>query len=305
MVYRRIFSYLIYARGIRDNLLPTIMQQEELKMFEEYLYQRRYSLNTINTYRESLKVFATFIEPKSLNEVTMDDLERFNYDYIIKRKLSSSYQNQVVNALKIYYQRFHSLSMDLSTIERPKEDYKLPEILSLEEVERLICSIRNKKHKAMISLIYSSGLRSGELINLKISDIDSHRMLLFIRAGKGKKDRYVPLSPTALELLREYYRGYRPKVFLFNGEESLQYSPSSLRRVFHKAKRIAGITKKVSLHTLRHSYATHLLESGINLRYIQEILGHNSPKTTQIYTHVSSEGCRKIVSPIEKINVHK
>jgi integrase/recombinase XerD len=279
--------------------------QQELTQFVEYMYQKRYSENTIKTYREALRVFLQFIEDKSISEINNADLERFNYQRIIQRGLSSSYQNQVINALKLYFRKFHNKHFDLDRIERPKEGFKLPVVLSLDEVERLLLSIQNKKHKAMIALIYSSGLRCGELINLQIAHVDSIRMTLFIQGGKGKKDRFVPLSETALELLREYYRRYRPTKYLFNGDGSLQYSSSSLRRVFHAAKKRAKITKKVSLHSLRHSYATHLLESGVNLRYIQEILGHNSPKTTQIYTHVSSEESRKIVSPLEKISVHR
>jgi len=287
------------------NRKPTIMSYSELELFEQFLKQRRYSENTIKCYREALKVFRDFISPVPISMASNADLERFNLEYILRQGLSASYQNQIVNALKLYYQRFHNVQLDIASIQRPFRAYTLPVVFSLSEVERLLQATTNVKHKTMLSLIYSSGLRSGEIINLKIADIDSERMVISIHGGKGKKDRVVPLSSSVLELLRVYYKLYRPKEYLFNGDQSLQYSPSSLRRVFHKAKHKAGILKKSSLHTLRHSYATHLLESGVNLRYIQEILGHSSPKTTQIYTHVSSEECRKIVSPIEKINVHK
>ncbi|GAB5416054.1 MAG: site-specific integrase [Crocinitomicaceae bacterium] len=280
------------------------MSIPEIVAFENYLVHCRYSDNTIKAYTEALKVFTKFVAPQQLNTITLKELELFNRKRIIDRGLSTSYQNQVINALKLYFSKFENKHFDLSAIERPKEGYKLPIVLSLEETERLLQSIRNIKHKAMIVLIYSSGLRSGELINLRISDVDSNRMILSIRGGKGNKDRDVPLSKTALEILRLYYRTYRPINYLFNGANGGQYSPSSLRRIFSRAKNDAGILKKASLHTLRHSYATHLLESGVNLRYIQEILGHNSPKTTQIYTHVSSEGSRRVESPIEKINVH-
>jgi len=268
------------------------------------MQQRRYSQNTIKTYSDVLKTFLKFISPKDISIITNDDLEEFCYHRIVRKGYSTSYQNQVINALKLYYGRFHSRYFDISRIERPKEGFKLPVVLSLHEVERLLKGINNIKHKAMLTLIYSSGLRCGELLSLKIGDLDSKRMMLSVKGGKGNKDRNVPLSETALIILRLYYMEYRPKEYLFNGDGSLQYSASSLRRVFHKAKKAAGITKKCSLHTLRHSYATHLLESGVNLRFIQEILGHNNPKTTQIYTHVSSEDCRKVTSPLEKINVH-
>lgn len=280
------------------------MNHFELHQFEQYLLQKRYSQSTIKSYREALKNFIDFISPMHISEASNQDLERFNAERILKRGLSASYQNQVVNAIKLYYNRFQSAHFDLSVVERPNRSYSLPIVFSLAEVEKLLRSVTNAKHKAMLALIYSSGLRCGELINLRIADVDSNRMVLFIRSAKGNKDRVVPLSATALSILRLYYKQYRPKVYLFNGDGSLQYSSSSLRRVFHKAKDKAGIMKKSSLHTLRHSYATHLLESGVNLRYIQEILGHSSPKTTQIYTHVSSEDSRKVVSPIEKINLH-
>ena len=155
----------------------------------------------------------------------------------------------------------------------------------------------------MLSIIYSCGLRAGELINLKVSAIDSKRMVIHIQNAKGGKDRYVPLAESLLPLLREYYQLYRPKEFLFNGGNHLQYSKTSLRKVFKAALRRARITKECRLHNLRHSYATHLLESGVNLRYIQELLGHNSPKTTQIYTLVSSDESRKVSSPLDKITI--
>ncbi len=155
----------------------------------------------------------------------------------------------------------------------------------------------------MLTLIYSCGLRSGELINMKISDVDSNRMVIHIRNAKGSKDRYVPLSAKLLPLLREYYLEYKPKEYLFNGADGVGlYTKTSLRKVFHRSVQNAKIKKKVRLHNLRHSYATHLLEKGVNLRYIQELLGHNSPKTTQIYTLVSSENSRK-VSPLDDLEI--
>lgn len=281
------------------------MSQPELQEFKNYLIQRRYSPRTIKSYVDALRIFLSYIAPTPLNQISHKDLENFNQMYILKRDLSISYQNLVINAIKLYSKQFHQNPLKIETIERPKNGTRLPEVFSLQEVERLINSIDNLKHKSMICLIYACGLRSGELLNLKIAHIDSNRMVIRIEKGKGNKDRLVPLSKELLELLRNYYLQYRPKVYLFNGQESVQYSATSLRKVFSKAKQGAGILKKCSLHTLRHSYATHLLESGVHLRYIQELLGHSSPKTTQIYTHVSSDAARKIVSPIERININK
>jgi len=272
--------------------------------FENYMRQRRYSENTIKSYKESLRVFVAFIGNKALSEITMNDIETFNQEYIIRKGFSSSYQNQVINALKLYFRRFHTTHFDLLLIERPKAGFKLPVVLSLDEVERLLNGTKNLKHRAMLSVIYSAGLRMGELIDLKISDIDSSRMVIHIQKAKGMKDRIVPLSESTLDLLRTYFKTYRPTEYLFNGEHAPQYSRTSLQSVFKQAIKRAGIRKKCTLHSLRHSFATHLLEGGVNLRYIQEFLGHNSPKTTMIYTHVSSESARKIISPIEQIKLN-
>lgn len=274
-----------------------------LEDFRAYLNRLRYSKNTINSYFECLSIFIRFQKNTPLKTITLCDIERFNDEYIIAN--SASFQNQVINALKCYFTNRLNIHFNTSELERPRTAKRLPIILSLQEVENILNITVNLKHLSMLVLIYSSGLRSGELINLKISDIDSDRMIIHIKGAKGKKDRIVPLAESTLGLLREYFKSYRPKEYLFNGESNLVYSKSSLQAVFRKACRLAKINKRVTLHSLRHSYATHLLEEGVNLRYIQEILGHNSSKTTEIYTHVSSNSARKVVSPIEKIKLNK
>lgn len=270
---------------------------------QAYMEAMRYSSNTVVTYINALHVFFALNNAKAMKDITTADIEHFNESYIIKNGLSASYQNQVLNAIKGFYKRFNDTHFFLDEIERPRRPFKLPVVFSLEEVERILNSIPNVKHRIMLTLIYSSGLRSGELINLRIADVDSKRMVMHIHQAKGGKDRIVPLAPSALDLLRTYYLMYKPKEYLFNGAEQVQYSSTSLQCVFRAAVKKAGIKKKCTLHTLRHSYATHLLESGVNLRYIQELLGHGSPKTTQIYTHVSSEASRKVISPLEKLNL--
>jgi integrase/recombinase XerD len=265
--------------------------------------QRRYSEHTIKSYRECLRVFITFDTSKTLSEITLLDLERFNEEYIIRNGFSPSYQNQVINALKLYFRKFHSKHFDLTMIERPREGVKLPLVLSLEEVQHLLRVTRNVKHKTMLMLIYSSGLRRSELLNLKIEHIESERMLIRIRNAKGNKDRMVPLSQKMLDQLRMYYRMYKPKIHLFEGVDGDSYSATSLQQVLRQSLNKAGIRKRVTLHTLRHSYATHMLEFGVNLRYIQEILGHRSSKTTEIYTHVQSTDYRKLVNPMDKLNI--
>jgi len=195
--------------------------------------------------------------------------------------------------------------MDIEAIHRPRTEKTLPKVLSLDEVSRILNALDNIKHTSMLALIYSAGLRRGEMLTMKINAIDSKRMMIHIFNAKGKKDRMVPLAPSVLELLRTYYKVYQPKDFLFEGQNGGKYSEKSLQEVFKKAKSLAGIKKNVTLHSLRHSYATHLLESGINLRYIQDLLGHKSPKTTQIYTHVSNEALSKVTSPIEQLIITK
>lgn len=286
-----------------QNCLPELSatNRNHLHQFTEYLLSKRYSKNTVKVYQEALQVFLRFFQDKQVEQITNADIVNFNTSYILKKKLSSSYQNQVINAIRLFYRKIEHRQLDIDGLERPRRDKKLPEIFSLDEIQRLFEATENIKHRTILMLIYSAGLRRGEVLNLQPRDIDSQRMVIHIHGGKGKKDRIVPLSTVILEQLRSYYIAYRPKVYLFEGQAGGQYSERSIQLVFVQARTKAGIKKNSSLHTLRHSYATHLLESGVNLRYIQELLGHSSPKTTQIYTHVSSEGIRKIESPLDRL----
>lgn len=271
--------------------------------FIRYLKSKRYSENTIKTYKEALLTFLKFYNQKLLNDITSDDIIIFNNDYVVKKNLSASYQNQIVNAIKLFFAQIENTKIDIELIHRPKKYNPLPKVLAMEEVAAIINVLNNRKHKCMISLIYAAGLRRGELLNLKIVDIDSKRMQILIKKAKGGKDRVVPLSETGLILLREYYKNYKPKLYLFEGRDENQYSERSLSLVLKKACALAGIKKEVNLHMLRHSYATHLLEAGTDLRYIQELLGHKSSKTTEIYTHVSQKSLSKIISPLDKLDI--
>ena len=187
-------------------------------------------------------------------------------------------------------------------LERPKKIQQLPQVLSLDEVKSIFDHVDNTKHRAILMTIYSAGLRVGELIQLRIRDIDSHGMRIWVREGKGVKDRITVLSPKLLEILRAYFKEYRPKEYLFEGPNQSMYTAGSVRKVLYRAVSKAGIRKKVVPHTLRHSFATHLLESGTNLRYIQTLLGHTNPKTTEIYTHVSTKNLEEIKSPLDLMN---
>jgi site-specific recombinase XerD len=191
-------------------------------------------------------------------------------------------------------------------IKRPHKDKKLPVVLSKEEVAKILSSIDNIKHKAILMIIYSAGLRVGEVVKLKVEDVDSNRMLVHVKGAKGRKDRYTLLSKTALEILREYWRKYKPAKWLFEGARDGRYlSTRTVEKLLTHACEKAGIKKEVSVHTLRHSFATHLLESGTDLRYIQELLGHANSKTTEIYTHVSTKSLGKIQSPLDSLNLKK
>jgi integrase/recombinase XerD len=273
-----------------------------LEKFNQYLLSKRYSPTTIKTYRETVSTFLRFFSSKPISEITHNDLIVFNNQYIIQKNLSNSFQNQVVNAVKLFFQIVENKKIVVELLHRPRREKKLPNVLSKEEVKAILEAPKNKKHQAMLSLIYACGLRRGELLNLTLKDIQSDRNLLVIRQAKGKKDRVVPISSKLIEMLRNYYKIWKPKTWLFEGQvENTKYSEKSLENVLKQSLAKAKITKKVSLHWLRHSYATHLLESGTDLRYIQELLGHNSSRTTEIYTHVSTRNLQLIRSPFDDL----
>lgn len=275
---------------------------EKLTQFKDWLNSRRYSPNTIKTYTEALRTFLRFYNNKPLNEINNQDLIKFNNEYILKNGYSSSFQNQVVNAIKLFFKKIENTQLEIELIHRPKRQKQLPNVLSKEEIKAILEASTNLKHKAMLSLIYACGLRRSELLNLKPADVDSKRKLLIIRQSKGKKDRITPISEKIIELLREYFKIYKPNTWLFEGQNANEkYSETSLQKVLKQSLQKVGNKKPVTLHWLRHSYATHLLESGTDLRYIQELLGHNSSKTTEIYTYVSTKNLQNIKSPFDDL----
>ena len=276
--------------------------QNHLFSFKNYMNYRRYSQNTIKTYSDALDVFFRFFHNKAIENLTKEDLIHFNTEYILKKNLSSSYQNQVINAIKLFYRNRFNRSMEVDFIQRPRREKRLPNVLSKDEVKAILESPTNLKHRAMLSLIYACGLRRSELLNLTLKDVMSDRNLLFIRQSKGKKDRVVPISIKLIEMLRDYYKAFKPKIWLFEGQlPGEKYSERSIQLVLNQAVTKAKINKPVTLHWLRHSYATHLLENGTDLRYIQELLGHSSSRTTEIYTHVSTKSLQQIRSPFDDL----
>lgn len=289
----------------RENVPNTAVDPEtdqKIQAFADWMRTKRYSEKTIQTYRDGLYLFFGFMENKDPEEVINEDLERFHKEYIIAGGYSQSFQSQVINAVKLFFTNLQNRQLNPELVERPKKEKKLPNVLSKDEVKRILEAPANLKHRTMLSMVYGCGLRRSELLALKLNDVDSSRKLLIIRQAKGRKDRLVPLSEMLIDQLRAYYKAFKPKTWLFEGQQPEQpYSENSLRNVLKHALRKAGIQKPVTLHWLRHSYATHLLEAGTDIRYIQEILGHKSSQTTEIYTHVSTQNIQQIKSPIEDL----
>jgi len=265
------------SKGLKKNdaqqLHPlTEEQKEKLLKFEKWLLSKRYSDNTVKTYKEALRVFLRYTQQKPLEVIENQDIIDFNNNYILASNLSSSYQNQMVNAIKLFFRQIGDKKLEPELIHRPKSEKTLPNVLSKEEVKIILEALSNIKHKTMLSLIYACGLRSGELLSLKKEHVDSHRNLLIIKQGKGKKDRIVPLGNKMIVMLRTYYLAFKPKIYLFEGEETgSQYNARSLQMVLKQAIAKTKITKPATLHWLRHSYATHLLEAGTDLRYIHPV----------------------------------
>jgi len=277
------------------------------KVPEEYinmLKTKRYSSNTIDTYRKVFTDYINYFKTKELDEITDQEIKDYLLYLVDKRKISASLQNQVINGIKFYYEKVLKLDkLPYINIDRPFKEKTLPTVLSEEEIQNIINSIDNLKHKAVILTLYSAGLRIGELLNLKMPDIDSKRNAVIIKGAKGKKDRYSLLSEKLLIYLRQYYQMYKPQNWLFEGQSGEQYSYESCYNILRTACKKVNIKKKIGLHTLRHSFATHILERGGDLRYIQVLLGHSSPKTTAIYTHITSKGMGDIKSPLDNLEI--
>jgi integrase/recombinase XerD len=273
-----------------------------LRLVERELKIRNYSAKTIKSYGSCLRSCEHFFAPKRLGDLSNDDVKKYLLHQIEKEKLSAGTVNQTINALRFLFMEIFKRPMVLDDLHRPLKGRRLPVVLSLDEVKRIFDGLGNIKHRVMLMLTYSAGLRVGEVVRLKPEDIDGKRKLIHVHEGKGKKDRYTILSDAVLEGLRAYWKAYKPKKWLFEGQvEGEPYAIRSAQRVFECAAEKAGISKEVSIHSLRHSFATHLLEQGTDIRFIQELLGHSSVKTTEIYTHVSRRHIAAIRSPIDQI----
>ena len=259
-----------------------------------------YAENTARIYMSCFEMFMNYYKDRELLSIDEQDIQDY-LQVLARKKRSISYLNQMINAIKFYYEVVQKMPNRFYAIDRPRKSHALPKVISKEEVKALIDCASNSKHKCIISLLYSAGLRRNELLELKLTDIDSKRMLILVRQGKGKKDRQTLLSPIVLEDLRLYYTEWKPKEYLFESPTGTQYSGGSVVQIIQRAAKKAGIKKKVSPHMLRHSFATHLLEDGVDLRYIQSLLGHGSSKTTEIYTHVATHNLKGIRSPFDTL----
>lgn len=263
---------------------------------EAYLLKlelKRYSANTVKNYVSSFELFINYYkekDPMRLNEIEIREYLK----HLIQDGRSDSYINLAINSIKFYYETVLGMPNRFYNIERPLKKKQLPKLLAKEDILKMIACTENLKHKCIIILLYTSGLRRSELLNLKLIDIDSKRMVIKVNSAKGNKDRITVLSQSALEALRKYYVEYKPKVFLFEGKEGQKYTGSSVLKLVTTSGIRAGIKERVTPHMLRHSFATHLLENGTDLRHIQLLLGHNSTKTTEIYTHVATHSFMEI-----------
>ena len=306
-----------FGTSVNFNLDSSLFQKKEVKLFRKkrnlseknkeiirlyvkYLKGKRYSESTIKSYFTFIADFIDYIKNKPLNELSNKDVELFIEDVFVPRKMSISSQRQLISAIKLFKSFYPECKIDDVKLQRPRKSKKLPTVLSKEEVIDLLRCTKNLKHRAVLGMIYSAGLRISELINLELKAIDIDRRQSLIKNSKGRRDRNVILAESIIPLIINYLNSYNPKRYFVEGlVEGEKYAPESVRGFLKQSVQAAKITKRVTPHTLRHSYATHLLENGIDLRYIQELLGHAKPETTMIYTHVSKKDLLQIKSPLD------
>ncbi|MCL2289600.1 MAG: site-specific integrase [Bacteroidetes bacterium] len=278
------------------------INQPALKRMRETLQLKAYSQNTIKTYCNEFAQLLYLLKDISVDKLSSERLRSYFLFCVTKLKLSENIIHSRINAVKFYFEQvLHHKKLFFEEIPRPKKKSILPKVISKNDIVKIFAQVTNPKHSLMLKLCYGMGLRVSEIVNLKITNIDSQRMLVHIEAAKGKKDRYVTLPLSILGDLRSYYCAYRPKIYLFEGQYGEQYAIRSVQTVFTNAMRKAKINKSVGIHGLRHSYATHLLECGTDMVFIQKLLGHRDIKTTEIYAKVSNRHLSKIKSPLDDL----
>lgn len=315
---RLLKAYLDQKRGfVNDPGRPihsatvALMQQyplneqnlQALVAYRNLLTVKRYSDETIKNYCNSFHQLLRLLGPRNINDISKEQYQSYLLWLVQKKNCSETRLNTIINAIKFYLEKVLGRDKEFYELPRPRMPKKLPDVLAEEEVRRIIKSITNLKHRAIIMTAYSAGLRASEIVNLRIRNVDKWRMTIKVECGKGKKDRYVPYSPLLQEVLREYYIKYRPVEWVFEGAPRTKFCVRSAQEILAAAKINTKVTKKGGLHLLRHSFATHLLEAGTDIRYIQELLGHDDIKTTLRYTHVTPKAIKKIESPLDKLNL--
>ena len=275
----------------------------EIEQVRKKIRLKGYSEETLRNYVYSLEQWLDEIYPLKPEDISKEQVEDYLYRLIWVEKMSESGVNGIINAIKFYYEEVCGKSRIVYDLTRPARPLQIPRLFSKQEVESILKHTENLKHRTILLVCYSSGLRVSEVVNLKVRDIDSGRMVLNILGAKGKKDRVVPLSPVLLKYLRQYFSVYHPKEYLFEGQGHPKYSPRSVQEILKKSKQRAGINKSGSVHALRHSYATHLLDKGVDITYIQKLLGHQDLKTTLKYLHVTVRDLHQIKSPLDDLEL--
>ncbi|QOD59420.1 tyrosine-type recombinase/integrase [Polaribacter haliotis] len=290
----------ISTRGIKIEQ-KTLNKEKTIvyKHYLDYLKGKRFSKSTIASYSNFILEFLRFTEQKPVDNLNENDVRNYIEWAVTSLNYAVSTHRQMVSGFKHFAHFYPACSINIDKIYMPKKDRKLPIVLSIEEVISLLQATKNLKHRVILAMLYSSGLRISEIIDLQLSDFDFKRKQLHIQNSKGRKDRYATIAESVFPLIKNYYKTYKPKKYFIENPKGGKYSAESIRSFLKQSLRLAKITKNATPHTLRHSYATHMLEQGIGIRHIQELLGHSRPETTMIYTHVTRKDLEQIKSPLD------
>jgi integrase/recombinase XerD len=299
--YRSQFDLIVAEANMPNLLRINAINQLQYKRFMDSIQLKGYSPNTLRTYCGEFAQFLYILKSHSVLDCNEETIRNYILYCINDLKLTENTLHSRINAIKFYFEKVLHRDRMFLDIPRPKKQSKLPKVIAIQDVKRLFETTLNIKHNTLLKLCYGMGLRVSEIVNLKITDIDSKAMQVFIARAKGKKDRYANLPESILEQLRAYYKDYKPKEYLFEGQYGGKYSVRSAQQVFKNALLQAKINKTLGIHSLRHSFATHLLENGTDVRFIQELLGHKDIRTTLLYTNVSDKSIRNIKSPLDSM----
>jgi len=273
------------------------------KYWVEQFQLKQYSFWTLKAYKQCFTKFLLYYNDKVPSEISKAEITAYVHQLVKNKKLSESGQNQVISAIKCYYEKVLGRPNEYYDLVRPKKKQSLPQVLSTDSVKKILEAVPNLKHRTILMCTYSGGFRLGEILRLRVEDVMLSHSKIFIKGGKNKKDRYTLLSSQFITILEKYVEVYKPKYWFFEGQLGGQYSASSVQSIFRAAVAKAGVGSFATLPTLRHSFATHLLESGVDVRYIQELLGHSHLDTTMIYTHVAQNRLKDIISPLDKLSI--